>query len=186
MFALGLGRNHSGRLIGFARWYAALALPIGVLADPQQDAEQTIAVSQTTLRHETAGHERWRRSVMGTCQSSLNPSACEPAIPAERGGGFMIGGAVFEDAADPLMSGVDDVTVTVRRTGGNGVFSTTTNPLGLWRIDDVPTGTYRVSFRPAARHARGPKRPMKISVNEENKAANLSIKWLVGNSGGRP
>ncbi len=76
--------------------------------------------------------------------------------------------------------------MTVRRTGGKGVFSTTTDALGLWRIDDVPTGTYRVSFRPANLQVRGPKGPMKINVNEENKAANLSIKWLVSNHGGGP
>ena len=51
---------------------------------------------------------------------------------------------------------------------------------------DVPIGTYQVSFRPAVLHASGPKRPMKISVNEENQGANLSIKWLIRNNGGRP
>lgn len=104
MLAPGLGRNHSGCLIGFAGWCAALTLPIGVLADPQRDAEQAIAVSQTTLRHETAEHEGWRRSVMGTCPSRLNPSAGEPVIAGERGGGLTIGGAVCEDAAERLQA----------------------------------------------------------------------------------
>ena len=49
MLAPGLDRNHSGRLIGFAGECVALALPIGALADPQQDSEQTVALSQTTL-----------------------------------------------------------------------------------------------------------------------------------------
>jgi len=79
----------------------------------------------------------------------MYPGADASTIGGGSGGGFTIGGAVFEDAADPLMSGVDDVTVTVRRVGGRGAFSTTTNPLGLWRIDEVPEGTYTVSFRPA-------------------------------------
>ena len=57
-------------------------------------------------------------------------------------------------------------------------------PIGV--LVDVPIGTYQVSFRPAVLHASGPKRPMKISVNEENQGANLSIKWLVSNNGGRP
>ena len=100
-------------------------------------------------------------------------------IGGERGGGFTIGGAVFEDAADPLMSGVDDVTVTVRRIGGRGAFSTTTNPLGLWRIDEVPEGTYKVSFRPGGINAPAGKRPIKINVNKVNRTENLSIQWLV-------
>ncbi len=122
----------------------------------------------------------------GECPIGFGPGAGEPEIGERIGRGFTIGGAVFTDGSDPLMSGLGDVTVKVRRTGGKGVISTTTNPLGLWRIDDVPTGKYTVSFRAAEMFTQSPKRPMKISVNEENRAANLSIKWLVGNDGGRP
>ena len=118
-------------------------------------------------------HNRRLIGFTGWCAALALP------IDAERGGGFTIGGAVFEDAADPLMSGVGDVTVTVRRVGVRGAFSATINPLGSWRIDEVPEGTYPVSFRPGGIHAPAGKRPNKMNVNEENEADNLSIQWLV-------
>ena len=98
-------------------------------------------------------------------------------IGGERGGGFTIGGAVFEDATDPLMRAVADVTVTVSRVGG--LFPRPLTHWGLWRIDEVPEGTDKVSFRPGGMHAPACKHPDKINVNEENETENLSIQWLV-------
>ena len=89
--------------------------------------------------------------------------------------GFTIGGAVYEDIQDPLLSGIEGLPVELMGTDGTVMARSSTDALGLWRMDNVLEGKYTVVFgagtsrTPRATHLRG------ITVNADNEAANQSI-----------
>jgi len=115
--------------------------------------------------------------------------ASRPGV-SDAGDTFTIGGAIFSDCANPLFSGVEGVVVTV--DGPNGTFTATTGAgLGLWQIDDVPSGSYTVT--PEDRdwcfcHGAGDCPPelcedfTLITVDSSHQAVNQSIKFLAGSS----
>jgi len=94
-----------------------------------------------------------------------------------------IGGVVFTDVRDPIRSGLEGVTVSVK--GKNGSFQATTGSvIGLWKVD-VPEGTYTVTPRKkdfVIEHLVGMgsdgQRSITIEVDPENMAANQSIRFL--------
>jgi hypothetical protein len=94
---------------------------------------------------------------------------------------FTIGGAVYDDESNPLFTGVGGTPVDVRGADGSVIASTTTSYLGLWKVDDLPKGTYTVVFRDGDRqHSKT------IVVQEESKADNLRIRWARTNDVSRP
>jgi hypothetical protein len=109
------------------------------------------------------------------------PSSTEPAIT--------VGGVVFTDMHDPLRSGIEAVTVTLK--GERGYFEVQTSGLiGLWKLD-VPPGTYLVTPRKPGyvmEHisygGSDGQRSITIEVNPENLAANQSIQFLAIESPG--
>ncbi len=115
----------------------------------------------------------------GTC-----PDPCDgreaTGAPGGRSGGefFTIGGAVYADESMPLSSGVNGITVRVFDGTGMLVgYSATEGSLGVWRIEDLPPGRYRVAFF-ADDEAGEPLHRTEIVVDEANKASNQSIQWL--------
>ena len=63
--------------------------------------------------------------------------------------------------------------------GGKIVASTTTaGSAGIWRVDNVPQGSYAVVFGRARAGAILRTHSVTIVVNEENEAPNQSIQWL--------
>ena len=93
--------------------------------------------------------------------------------------GFTIGGAVYGDAANPLLSGIEGVNVQVFGAGRKTVATTTTaGPSGIWRVDNLPPGAYTVVY--------DHRDAVPIVVNEENEAANPSIRMLRSSIAARP
>ncbi len=67
--------------------------------------------------------------------------------------GFTIGGAVYDDLQNPLLSGVAGVTITVTQLDGPfTAVRTTQGPCGLWSVEEVPPGVYRVTPSLTGRH----------------------------------
>jgi hypothetical protein len=103
------------------------------------------------------------------------PGSTEPAIT--------IGGVIFTDMHDPLRSGIEGVTVTLK--GERGHFQVQTGGLiGLWKLD-VPPGTYLVTpgkpgyiMEHISYGGSDGQRSITIEVNQENLAANQSIQFL--------
>lgn len=61
--------------------------------------------------------------------------------------GLTIGGVVYRDLENPLLSGVAGVTITVTPLDGTftAARTTTAGPCGLWSVESVPAGVYRIT-----------------------------------------
>jgi hypothetical protein len=74
---------------------------------------------------------------------------CEDRAAAQAwavGDSFTMGGAIYDDLHDPLMSGVHGVTVTVQQLDGNCTWEVRAEaPFGLWSVEGIPAGVYQVS-----------------------------------------
>lgn len=126
-------------------------------------------------------------------------------------GTFTIGGAVYTDLVSPMMSGLERVTIeAIRVAAPTGKvppaaahpaelaaelaqtpddyverFTATTASMGIWRIDDLPAGTYVVrAIAPgyAFEHVRGGtptgRDSVRIIVNQDNRGPNGSVQFL--------
>jgi len=136
---------------------------------------------------------KMRRRMLSLCSIKAILLAVVPAIILLAGieqamADLTIGGAVYTDLANPLTTGLPDVTVTV--TGDQGTFdANTAGAQGIWQMD-VPEGTYTVT----------PRRPgygfehivagvsdglgsTTIVVNTDNLGPNQSIQFLATEGG---
>lgn len=105
--------------------------------------------------------------------------ACGSSGTGQGADGFTIGGAVYSDESSPLFTGVEGIPVrVVSRDSVVLPVSTTTNWLGIWRIDNLAPGTYTVVFGQEKNKTVKAQNSIKIVVNEKNQAANQSIKFL--------
>jgi len=103
---------------------------------------------------------------------------CAPlSEAATASAGFTIGGAVFTDARDPIATGLANVVVElIAVTDPQVRFHTTTDgDFGLWRIDDVPEGAYRVIYDVGAGSGMPIEKSLVIEVSAENEAVNQSL-----------
>ena len=107
----------------------------------------------------------------GICPDPCGSGLRSGAGSTQESAGLMIGGLVYDDEANPLFSGAVGVTVEVIEANGRVAGSTkTTEPLGIWTINNLTEGVYRVVFTDG--HWRD---STTIVVNAENRAANESI-----------
>lgn len=117
-------------------------------------------------------------------QSSPKPYMQVGQFTVSAAGDYTIGGAIYSDLANPLTSGVEGVLIVV--SGAGGTFQTTTaGAQGLWRIADVPQGTYSVTpqktctgFQRVIGGVLEEWAPITIVVNEANQQVNQSIQFL--------
>lgn len=98
---------------------------------------------------------------------------------------YMIGGAVYDDLASPLTSGLEGVSVSVVGTGGTFMTTTIGGGQGLWFLTDVPCGDYTVSpdrdqcsFRHVLGGVPGALPPIPITVDAAHQAENQSLQFL--------
>jgi len=91
--------------------------------------------------------------------------------------GFTVGGAIFTDVRDPIATGLADVVVElIAVSDPNARFQTTSSEdFGLWRIDGVPEGAYRVIYDAGRGSDMAVKDGLVIEVSAENEAANQSL-----------
>ena len=109
--------------------------------------------------------------------------ACGSSGTGQGADGFTIGGAVYSDESSPLFTGVEGIPVRVVSRDSvvlpvSTPTNTTTNWLGIWRIDNLAPGTYTVVFGQEKAKTVKAQNSIKIVVNEKNQAANQSIKFL--------
>lgn len=111
-------------------------------------------------------------------------------------GAQTIGGQVYANPSDPMMSGEGGVGITV--TGTGGTFTTTTASVtdlthvkGVWSVDNVPDGTYTVTAVKLNRklwHMLSVKPDLQafatITVSAANMQVNQDIQFLASNVGG--
>lgn len=118
----------------------------------------------------------------GGCSECPRPGSGLGAVAAADGNarsGFTIGGAVYQDEVDPLLSGIEQVPVWVHGPDGKTFASTeTVGPMGLWRIDGVPEGIYTVVFAHKDGRASTRADSITIVVDAANRAGNQSIRLL--------
>ena len=96
---------------------------------------------------------------------------------------YTVGGAIYTDLDNPLVSGLAGVKVSV--DGNNGIFDTNTaGSQGLWQID-VPEGSYEVTpsmtgkiFEHVFSGNPDSQSSVLIDVNAANQAINQSIQFL--------
>ncbi len=108
--------------------------------------------------------------VNGEC----HPDQCgdTPFPPGVGGAANMastVGGIIFDDADNPLSSGIEGVRVDVIAADGS-VIAGETNRIGVWVVEGLENGTYNVEFD-------GGKGTTTISVNNDNIEKNQSIQW---------
>lgn len=140
-------------------------------ADCNCDDLATIVFDANCFRHNV-----YDKGECGTCDET--PEAKSRRLRSRRDG-FTIGGAVYDDAANPLLSGIEGISVRVLATGRRVVATTTTlGPSGIWSVDSVPQGAYTVVFERRTSRKESGNDVLSINVNAENEAANLSIKLL--------
>jgi N-acetylneuraminic acid mutarotase len=97
---------------------------------------------------------------------------------------YPVGGVIYTDLANPLLSGLEGVSVTL--IGDGGTFGATTNGTqGLWQLENIPEGTYTVTpskvswhFEHIAGGVSDGQASIIITVDEANEAANQSIQFL--------
>ena len=116
----------------------------------------------------------------GNCTRSMSTGGPPPrGVSSET---FTIGGQVYLDPDNPMLSGLEDVVIIA----GASETVTSSSPLpGLWQIDDLPEGTYTVTpsksgftFEHVQNGTPSGQGSFTIEVNVENQAANQSIQFL--------
>ena len=116
--------------------------------------------------------------IKGECGSCETEPAAKSRRQRSRRDAFTIGGAVYDDADNPLLSGVQGVTIQLLGDGRAVVATTATSgPLGIWKIDNLPVGSYSVVV-PRGEGVGGRSDVIPVTVSQENEAANLSIRRL--------
>lgn len=143
-------------------------------ADCNCDGLATIVFDANCFRHNV-----YMKGVCGECPDDV-PSSASGRLEGRRpASGFTIGGAVYDDDADPLVSGIEGVIVQIIGDGRRIVATATTSgPSGIWRVDDLPAGAYTLVFEQRDGWAAVGRDVIPIVVNAENEAANLSIGML--------
>ena len=140
-------------------------------ADCNCDGLATIVFDADCFRHDV-----YVKEVCGSCDES--PASKSRAADGRRTG-FTVGGAVYSDDGNPLVSGISGVNVQIL---GNDrlvvATATTAGPSGIWRVDDLPEGDYSVVIERRSGRLRDGRDVIPITVNAENEAANLSIATL--------
>ena len=135
-------------------------------ADCNCDGMATIVFDASCFMHDV-----YVKGVCGECQDDGQADDSRRPEQPRTASGFTIGGAVYDDAANPLVSGIEGVTVQVFGLGRKmAATATTAGPSGIWRVDDLPSGTYTVVFE----HSDA----ITVVVNGENEEDNLSIGLL--------
>lgn len=115
-------------------------------------------------------------------------SALSANAPRVEAAGFTIGGQVYTDPDNPMLTGLVGVTMKVNGTNGNFIETTQENPLpGLWWIDNVPAGTYTVTPIMDGRcfERRNPTAcgSITILVSQDNNQTNQNIQFLAKSAG---
>ena len=107
------------------------------------------------------------------CSTAQCP--CSTTADVSDESGSTIGGAVYDNADDPLFSGLEGMEISVRSDDGTIVATTTSGTLGLWRVDGLPDGEYTILFRSQNRDGSDRVDAKPIVVSTQNKEANQSI-----------
>ncbi len=99
--------------------------------------------------------------------------------------GFTVGGAVYADLSDPLMSGLTGVEVCVVCAENFSACDVTDGSWGGWDVSSVPAGSCTVTpnaegwcFSHVVEGVIGEQAPITITVNEDHVGENLSLQFL--------
>lgn len=91
------------------------------------------------------------------------------------GKGFTVGGAIYADRGDPLVTGVEGVGVELLDASGTSIALTRTGRLGIWKVEALPAGAYTVVFHTVQRDGSVEEASRAITVAEGNEVAMQSI-----------
>lgn len=123
-------------------------------------------------------HDVYVKGVCGQCPGD-DPASAFGRSKRRRAGDFTIGGAVYDNETNPLLSGIEGVNVEVLGAERRAVAAAmTAGPSGIWRVDGLPAGTYFVVVEHRNGRAAAGRDVIPIVVNAQNEAANLSIRSL--------
>ena len=110
----------------------------------------------------------------GCGRGAAAPDRIGKASDTER---FLVGGAIYADSENRLLSGIADVRVELVGLDGTvaSYVTTTVGPTGAWAIQNVQGGSYKIVLNSTVGSVGDRKEVCEITVNAESRSVNESI-----------